>query len=159
MRPVDYSKLTEIRCSKCGKVKSVSDFNKYQDDTAPLTGWRYYSQCRECQNEQSRKYGTENKEKRNERLRQWRKNNPELARENDVKKRYKKLYGITKQQVDSMKKEQDNKCFLCSRNVPLVIDHNHETGEVRKLLCTKCNSMIGWIETYVSTSAIDEYLS
>lgn len=159
MRAVDYSKLTEIKCSKCKKIKHVSEFNKYADKTAPLTGWRYYAWCKVCSNEQSRKYGTENREKRNARLKNWRKNNPGAARENDVRKRYKKLYGLTKDQVDAMKENQKNKCFLCGREPPrLVIDHNHDTGEVRKLLCDRCNSLIGWIEVYVPIEKIKSYL-
>ena len=159
MRPIDYSKLTEIKCSKCEKIKLVSEFNKYKDNKAPITGWRYYAWCRDCSREQSRKYGAENKERRNARLRDWRKKNPDAAKENDLKKRYKKLYGLTKDQVDFMRETQNGKCFLCRRvGSRLVIDHNHRTGEVRKLLCDKCNSLIGWIETYVPIEKIETYI-
>lgn len=159
MRPVDYAKLTKRKCTKCKTIKPVSEFNKYKDETAPLTGWRYYSWCRECSKKQSRDYGTSNKERRNARLRNWRKNNPGAARENDLRKRYKKLYGLTKDQVDAMKRDQEDRCFLCGRaSSRLVIDHNHTTGEVRKLLCDRCNSLIGWIETFVTLDKIKSYL-
>ena len=49
--------------------------------------------------------------------------------------------------------EQDGVCAICLQpetllhqngNVRrLVVDHNHETDEVRALLCTKCNLMVG----------------
>jgi hypothetical protein len=52
-----------------------------------------------------------------------------------------------------MKQEQDNKCFLCgsegflmdkNKHVEkLAVDHCHETGKVRKLLCHNCNRALG----------------
>lgn len=46
-----------------------------------------------------------------------------------------------------MLKEQNNRCAICShhpkRAADLVIDHNHKTGEVRGLLCSKCNTALG----------------
>lgn len=41
--------------------------------------------------------------------------------------------------------EQDGQCAICSE-IPsglLCVDHNHETGEVRALLCRPCNLGIG----------------
>lgn len=40
--------------------------------------------------------------------------------------------------------EQLGQCAICNeRPERLVIDHDHETGEVRALLCAKCNAGIG----------------
>ena len=39
------------------------------------------------------------------------------------------------------------KCALCECEVPeLVQDHNHETGEMRSMLCRGCNLQVGLIE-------------
>lgn len=69
-------------------------------------------------------------------------------------------YGITQEQYLDMYMEQDGKCLICGqekgaggvdksarggRDV-LVVDHNHTTGEVRGLLCSRCNLIIGNVE-------------
>ena len=45
--------------------------------------------------------------------------------------------------LDNMKKEQNNKCLICEREDKLVVDHNHDSGEVRGLLCSHCNKLLG----------------
>ncbi len=43
--------------------------------------------------------------------------------------------------------EQDGKCAICKSTDNLgrymCVDHNHETGELRGLLCTNCNQALG----------------
>jgi Recombination endonuclease VII len=62
----------------------------------------------------------------------------------------KKLYGVTPEQFEEMKKKQNNRCFICGNPPPtdknLGVDHNHETQEVRVLLCAGCNWMAGRLE-------------
>lgn len=60
----------------------------------------------------------------------------------------KNKYGITVEIYDSLLKSQDNRCAICNRHISeiksnLVIDHNHTTGAVRGLLCSRCNTGIG----------------
>jgi hypothetical protein len=41
---------------------------------------------------------------------------------------------------------QNNKCLICHRTVPTkewCLDHNHETGKIRGVLCRGCNSVEG----------------
>lgn len=55
-------------------------------------------------------------------------------------------YGITPEQFEAMKFKQHNSCRICLTPFGRVcIDHNHETGEVRALLCTKCNAALGMV--------------
>lgn len=60
-----------------------------------------------------------------------------------------KQYGLTEDKFTCMSSEQGNVCFICGepnnkRN--LVVDHDHATGAVRKLLCTHCNLGVGYLE-------------
>lgn len=146
VKPIDYAALTERKCSKCKTIKAVSEFNRYDDPKQPINGWRYYAWCRECQNQDSRDYGTNNKEKRNARLRAWRKSNPEAARAKDKRTHIKTTYGLTEEQVRAMFATQQGRCLMCREEKPLVIDHHHGTGRVRGGLCNRCNTFIGHIE-------------
>lgn len=56
-------------------------------------------------------------------------------------------YGITAEDYAALLAYQGGKCFICERargvRRRLAVDHNHVTGEVRGLLCSKCNQMLG----------------
>ena len=63
-------------------------------------------------------------------------------------------YGVTVGEVEKLKEQQGNACAICKTKAddiphtsfchnPLVIDHDHETGSIRGLLCPTCNSMLG----------------
>lgn len=52
---------------------------------------------------------------------------------------------------DKLFEEQKGRCAICGKHQiaekrKLSIDHNHETGKVRGLLCNKCNYTLGIIE-------------
>lgn len=59
-------------------------------------------------------------------------------------------YGISPEQYLELFEAQDGKCKICGyvpkENEYLVVDHNKETGEVRGLLCKKCNLGIGYLK-------------
>lgn len=61
----------------------------------------------------------------------------------DRKRRY--TYGITPEEVLDKLNRQSGNCAIC--DVSIVdywhVDHNHNTGQVRDLLCNRCNLMIG----------------
>lgn len=67
---------------------------------------------------------------------------------------YKTKYGISFQQFEDMCINNDFKCDICfkqcnmiGKNTPrfswLVIDHCHNTGKIRGLLCQHCNTTLG----------------
>lgn len=62
-----------------------------------------------------------------------------------------KRYGITAAQYDSLLAQQNGVCAVCKcppqnaayNNRSLRVDHDHETGAIRGLLCHGCNCAIG----------------
>ncbi len=130
-------------CTKCLSERPLSDFYKKG------RGNELDSRCKDCSNKQSKKTRANNesyRKKHNSRKR------PEYTR----KKRIKKKYGLTLEQVAQLVKEQNNLCAIClkpetaktrsGKPKPLSIDHNHLTGKVRALLCHRCNAAIGLMD-------------
>jgi len=124
------------RCSQCGEVKDRSQFSKTRDGKfGPILR----SECKPCQAINAR---------------DWYRNNPERANDNRRRWNLKKEYGITVDQYDAMLEAQGGVCAICGKDEPnehgrtgtkfrLSVDHDHQTGEVRSLLCQKCNRAIG----------------
>jgi hypothetical protein len=56
-------------------------------------------------------------------------------------------YGISELEYLMMEAAQSGVCAICARppqpRTVLVVDHNHESGVVRGLLCSDCNTGIG----------------
>jgi hypothetical protein len=56
-------------------------------------------------------------------------------------------YGMTADQVDNLVADQDGKCKLCGDVLKggrkQAIDHNHDNGIVRGVLCCNCNTALG----------------
>ena len=73
-----------------------------------------------------------------------------------------KRYGLTPEAYDLIAAFNDNKCRICgkpevARNrigtgiKSLAVDHDHETGQVRGLLCTNCNTALGLFKDDVNS--------
>lgn len=52
-------------------------------------------------------------------------------------------YGMSVREFDEMSAAQDHRCAICRKNRRLVIDHDHQSGRVRGLLCVSCNAALG----------------
>lgn len=56
--------------------------------------------------------------------------------------RIQKVYGLSPAEYDDLLRLQGGRCAIC-RNRPktkrLAVDHSHKSGEVRGLLCSRCN--------------------
>lgn len=55
-------------------------------------------------------------------------------------------YGITVNEYHTMLLSQKNKCLICKEEKELLVDHCHETGIVRGLVCHLCNTGIGMLK-------------
>ena len=101
------------RCYTCGVSKHVSEFHPNKMNRTGLS-----SNCHACK------------------------------RAREIERRY----GITQADYDDILVEQKDRCAICLTDEPPVsagvrerwhIDHDHETGQVRGLLCRGCNLMLG----------------
>lgn len=127
------SALTKA-CTKCGEVKPLDAFSPH---ATGRHGRR--PACKPCNAAQARRWATENRERATERRRA-----AELP----------KMYGITAEDYDALLARQGGVCAICGQDEPsahgrtgrqfrLCVDHDHETGAVRGLLCQKCNRALG----------------
>jgi hypothetical protein len=76
------------------------------------------------------------------RQRQWREKNPGYHRKN--------AYGLSEQDYWRMLVAQNNACKICKQSFDEKrkphIDHDHQTGKVRGILCPQCNHGLGLFE-------------
>ncbi len=113
--------MTKV-CLKCDKEKNIEDFSKDRPE------------CKECRNN-------------SENIRRHK----DINKYNSYKRDYKRYnkYNITNEQYEELKTKQNNSCAICFipasevRYGNLCIDHNHQTDEVRGLLCPTCNRALG----------------
>ncbi|MFA5884439.1 MAG: endonuclease VII domain-containing protein [Acidimicrobiia bacterium] len=107
------------RCPDCGEVKPLEDFprNKNCKD-----GRHPY--CKPCHNAR----GHESRQRLHGGSRHY---------------HLKRRYGIGATEVDALIVSQDGRCPICGRENPEHVDHDHETGRVRGVLCFNCNGGLG----------------
>ena len=83
-----------------------------------------------------------------ERQRIFRKANPLYGKNTYLKK----TYGVDLDWYNEQSKKQNDVCAICSqpetaiihgKKISLAVDHCHDTGKVRGLLCRSCNNAIG----------------
>ena len=96
-------------------------------------------------------YYTKYKESRQLSNKKWRDSNPEKVFENKIAK-----YGMTSMDYYDMLEEQGGACAICKKPPyeltpsnkikKFAVDHNHSTGQIRGLLCSKCNQAIGLLK-------------
>lgn len=58
----------------------------------------------------------------------------------------KKKYGISYEEYEALRIKQNDRCLICDKeekNRTLAVDHCHESGRVRGLLCGNCNRGLG----------------
>ena len=132
------------KCKKCGETKNLEAFK-------PNKGCKHGKGyiCKTCHNKQEKIYA----EKSGRNCWEVYKKNFPNWREITKDKYLQRQYGITKKQYDEMYENQEGHCLICDLHQSelkqtLAVDHNHDTGEVRGLLCLRCNTMLGWFETY-----------
>ncbi len=70
-----------------------------------------------------------------------------------------KQYNMTEVELAALETLADGHCMVCEIDAPLVIDHNHETGYVRGLLCNPCNVALGYLRKLeTNMERVNKYL-
>ena len=112
----DQDPITSKVCTKCKRMRLLSEFSLRKRSGEEP---RLHSWCRACSTEGSR----------NARL--------------------KLKYGMTLAEYDQMAEDQAGVCDICG-DPPgayrLAVDHCHDTGKVRALLCLSCNTALGHLK-------------
>lgn len=101
-------------CSRCNEPKGETFF--YPSAWGQRGKW-----CKDCR----REYGTK-----------W-------ARDGSIDRHLRSRYGITEDERNEMEQQQEGLCAICGDATSLHVDHCHETGKVRALLCGSCNRGLG----------------
>ena len=135
-------------CSGCDETKSIASFGKQKSRP---DGVEY--RCKKCmQIYRKKRYSNPKiKSKLLKSTATWREKNPDSDANNHLIRKY----GISLEQYNKMYQLQKGLCGICGKKEStrrrkktqgderLAVDHCHETGVVRGLLCFKCNTAIG----------------
>lgn len=131
-------------CSKCKVDKHDGEF---QDGTTKV--------CKACKKIYQREWTKKNAKKPKSPAakaytKRWRKDNNvkyQAYKEND---RLRRAYGFSFIEYNTLLAIQGGTCAICHKPDPcgrrLSVDHSHETGRVRGLLCLHCNRAIGLVQ-------------
>lgn len=110
------------KCSNCKTSKPLDEFHRQAKGRLKRASW-----CKVCANSIYREA----------RKRTY---SPEQKRRWQIKTRY----GLTVAEVEALFAAQNGCCGICRKPMArLHIDHDHVTGNVRGLLCHRCNIVIG----------------
>ena len=120
---------TSKRCTGCNQIKLFTEYYPNKRGKGGVQ-WR----CKKC----SLAY-----------INKWHRKNPRKYRYGGW---LKAKYGIvvTLEDYNKMSAAQDGVCAICQKvdktGRRLAVDHDHNTGEIRGLLCGRCNRLLGQAE-------------
>ena len=129
-------------CSLCKKEKDLTEFSKNVSRKSGLC-----ERCKTCSSSITKAWYKDNKVRHN----LWRENNIDLCKTHHKKSNLKINFGLTIEDYNAILICQDYKCLICDKTPEengraLPVDHNHETGDIRGLLCDCCNRGIGLLK-------------
>lgn len=118
----------------CTVCKQNLSYDYYHRSKQTKDGYGY--RCKDCDKKARLKYQTENKER---------------FKEINRNKLLKNRYGISLDEYNTMLEQQNYSCKICGSkdsssphgSANFAVDHCHETGSVRGLLCNQCNRGLG----------------
>jgi hypothetical protein len=144
VREMTDKSTVEKFCNQCQTTKPVEEFHRRAGTRSGRA-----SQCITCR----QAYLARSLDVRRPASAKWKAEHPEAVKEHSARGRPRgranalAQYGLTIESYDAMLTEQAGVCAICGRENAskrrLAVDHDHATGEVRGLLCNRCNAGIG----------------
>ena len=134
------SDYTTKRCTKCN-IEYPATLEYFYTNRGRLG-----TKCKHCFSEYAKKYNSITAADRQEYKRKYRQTDKsKISYRNSYLKR---TFGITLDEYNVLFYQQNGKCAICKNESKrtLCVDHNHETGEIRGLLCEGCNRGIGFLK-------------
>lgn len=148
--------MDERVCKKCGELKPANEFFRYRDRKGEF---RLKARCKVCIRPEKRVHYHNSKEKiMSSRQKYYVKNRDTIRAKVTAKK-----LGIELEVVVELR--QITSCQVCGRTEEeegraLAIDHCHNTGDVRGVLCSRCNVALGLLSDDIRTvKNLLDYLS
>ena len=85
---------------------------------------------------------------------EWKRRNPERMAQYHRKSNY----GLREEEFQDMLDAQTGLCAICHKSMkPVCVDHDHDSGKIRGLLCISCNMSFGIIEKLVQAPGFSNY--
>jgi len=136
----------------CSKCKEWKELDKFGLDKVNLSG--YASRCKKCRSEDANKKYIPKKPRDRIRVDRATQNKKyKYSKEKLQQYNLYKKYKIIPEQYQEMLNQQNHCCAICKKPEnstnstneckALAVDHDHDTGENRGLLCQKCNTALG----------------
>lgn len=138
-----------------------------QKSKEKIIGYRrkYYQENREAILAKAKKkaasYYKKNKEKVKNNVKRWRENNPGKTKELQIRRKY----GLSMQEYSNLIEKQQFQCAACGiglKDLPgseIQIDHCHNTGNIRGILCGRCNRALGLLnDDPIKTQKLADYI-
>jgi hypothetical protein len=127
------------KCFKCNQEKQLEEFYKHHDMEDG-----YLNKCIDCTKKDVENHTYKNRKEYEQYHKNYRATHKDQQKNYDLKRKY----GITLEIFNEMFFQQEGKCAICRRHSlefkkGLCVDHCHNTGKIRGLLCSNCNSAIG----------------
>lgn len=148
-KQIEWSKKYNLK-NKDKKIEYARKYYKENREKVLEFMKKYNISHKKEKREYEKKRYIKEAEKQKNYSRNYRKEHPEWEKNNQLKNKY----GITLDSYNELLVKQNGVCAIClnrekSKNKfgkvrNLYVDHNHETGKVRGLLCHNCNSMLGY---------------